>query len=154
MTAKLKAADMVTRAGIFACIGDGYHRTLLDVLSDPQAGTLFLPNEKKMPSRHRWIAFTGQPCGAVVIDEGAQRAIVEKGKSLLPAGIRRILGSFKVGDMIDIQNERGQTVARGLSNYSSEETIKIAGCKTADIAQRLGQKTFDEVVHRDNLVVI
>jgi glutamate 5-kinase len=154
MITKLKAAEMVTKAGIFALIGDGFHRTLLDVLADPLAGTVFLPNEKKMPARHRWIAFTGQPRGVITIDNGATRAITEKGKSLLPAGIQKITGTFKAGDMVDIQDAERRLVGRGLVNYSSVEAEKIAGCKTADIALRLGQKTFDEIIHRDNLVIL
>jgi glutamate 5-kinase len=154
MITKLRAAEMVTKAGIFALIGDGFHRTLLDVLSDPAAGTVFLPSDKKMPARHRWIAFTGQPRGIITIDDGAVRAITEKGKSLLPAGIQRITGTFKAGDMVDIQSAERQIVGRGLVNYSSVEAGKIAGCKTADIALRLGQKTFDELIHRDNLVIL
>jgi glutamate 5-kinase len=154
MITKLRAAEMVTKAGIVALIGDGFHRTLSDVLVDPGAGTVFLPNRKKMPARHRWIAFAGQPCGTIVIDEGAARAVSEKGKSLLPAGIKKVTGSFKAGDMVAIQNEKKQTIGRGLVNYSSEEAEKIAGCRTTDIEQLLGQKTFDEVIHRDNLVVL
>ena len=154
MATKLAAADMVTKAGLHALIGDGFHRTLLDVLSDPAAGTIFLPREKKIPSRHRWIAFTGKPSGSITVDQGAQKAIIEKGKSLLPAGVREIIGPFKVGDMVDIRNEKGQTIGRGLTNYSSDDTARIAGSKTADIASRLGQKTFDELIHRDNLVIL
>jgi glutamate 5-kinase len=154
MATKLKAAEMVTRAGLHALIGDGFHRTLLDVLSDPAAGTVFLPAEKKIPSRHRWIAFTGRPSGSIVVDQGASTAIVGRGKSLLAAGVRAISGTFKVGDMVDVQNEKGQTICRGLVNYSSEDALRIAGCKTADIASRLGAKTFDELIHRDNLVVL
>ena len=154
MRTKLSAAAMVTKAGIIALIGDGYHRTLLDVLSDPQAGTIFLPAEKKMSSRHRWIAFTGQPRGVITIDNGAVRAITEKGKSLLPAGIQKITGTFNAGDMVDIQDAQRRVVGRGLVNYSSVEAEKIAGCKTADIVLRLGQKAFDELIHRDNLVIL
>jgi glutamate 5-kinase len=154
MSTKLRAAAMVTRAGIIALIGDGYHRTLTDVLSDPRAGTIFLPGKKKMSSRHRWIAFAGQPRGTITIDDGAVRAITEKGKSLLPAGIQKITGTFKAGDMVVIQNVKKDAVGRGLVNYSSVEADKIAGCKTADIAIRLGQKTFDELIHRDNLVIL
>jgi glutamate 5-kinase len=154
MATKLRAAEIASKAGIFALIGDGYHRTLLEALLDPKAGTLFLPRAKKMPARHRWIAFTGQPAGVLIIDDGAAHAIAKQGKSLLPAGIRNIVGSFKPGDMVDIQTENRQAVARGLVNYSSDEAEKIAGCKTVDIAQRLGQKTFDEIVHRDNLVIL
>jgi glutamate 5-kinase len=107
-----------------------------------------------MSSRHRWIAFAGQPRGTITIDDGAVRAITEKGKSLLPAGIQRISGIFKAGDMVVIQNLKKGAVGRGLANYSSVDAAKIAGCKTADIALRLGQKTFDELVHRDNLVIL
>jgi glutamate 5-kinase len=154
MITKLKAAEMVTKAGLHALIGDGFHGTLLDVLFKPDAGTIFLPNEKRMPSHRRWIAFTGQPAGAVVIDEGAQKAIIDKNKSLLPAGIKTVIGQFRIGDMVDIRNDHGQTIGRGLVNYSSDETTRIAGCKTAEIVLRLGQKTFDELIHRDNLVVL
>jgi glutamate 5-kinase len=154
MATKLAAADIVTKAGLHALIGDGFHRTLLDVLSDPAAGTIFLPQGKKIPSRHRWIAFTGRPSGSILVDQGAQKAIIEKGTSLLPAGVREIVGTFKVGDMVDIQNDKGRTIGRGLANYSSDDAAKIAGCKTADIASRLGQKTFDELIHRDNLVIL
>jgi glutamate 5-kinase len=154
MATKLEAADMVTKAGLYALIGDGFHRTLLDVLSDPVAGTIFLPRDKKMPSHHRWIAFAGRPSGSIVVDQGAQKAIIEKGTSLLPAGVREIIGTFKVGDMVDIRNDKSQTIGRGLTNYSSADAAIIAGCKTADIASRLGQKTFDELIHRDNLVIL
>jgi glutamate 5-kinase len=154
MSTKLKAAEMVTRAGLHALIGDGFHRSLLDVLSDPSAGTIFLPSEKKIPSRHRWIAFTGRPSGSIIVDQGAATAITEKGKSLLPAGVKSITGTFKVGDMVDIQSDRSMTIGRGLVNYSSGDAIRIAGCKTSDIASRLGSKTFDELIHRDNLVVL
>jgi glutamate 5-kinase len=154
MTTKLKAAEMVTKAGTIALIGDGFHRSLMDVLADPSAGTLFLPSVKKMPARHRWIAFTGQARGTIVVDAGAQKAIIEKGKSLLPAGIIKIIGQFNVGDMVDVHDENRRAVARGLVNYSSAEAAVIAGCNTAEISAKLGQKTFDEIIHRDNLVVL
>jgi glutamate 5-kinase len=154
MITKLKAADIVTKAGICAIIGDGYAMGLLDVLKDPRAGTVFLPSPKIMPSKSRWIAFTGQSAGAVIVDEGARVAIVEQGKSLLPAGIRKVAGHFQPGDMIDMKSESNKTFARGLCNYSSDEVDKIIGCKTAEIAGRLGAKEFDEVIHRDNMVVI
>ena len=153
MVTKLKAAETVTKAGIVALIGDGFSKTLLEVLKDPDASTIFLPSGKIMSSKHRWIAFTGQSAGTLVIDEGACKAIAEKGKSLLPAGIKKISGEFKQGDTVDLQTEEKLLIARGLTNYSSKEIEKIMGCNTADIMQRLGQKTFDEVIHRDNLVV-
>ena len=157
MVTKLKAADIVTKAGICAIIGDGFNRGLLDVLKDPHAGTIFLPTPKIMPSKRRWIAFTGESAGSVFVDEGAKAAIVEKGKSLLPAGIKKVAGSFTQGAMVDVRSEgSNKIIARGLCNYASEEVEKIMGCKTAEIPQRLGhtQKAFDEVIHRDNMVVI
>ena len=154
MITKLRAAETVTKAGICAIIGDGFQATLLDVLTMPSAGTVFLPSKKIMPARHRWIAFTGKSEGVLLVDDGARKAIVEKGKSLLPAGVIKISGSFHPGAMVDVCDERKSPVARGMVNYSSEDILKIAGCKTSEIQQRLGQKTFDEVIHRDNLVVL
>jgi glutamate 5-kinase len=154
MITKLRAAEIVTKAGICAVIGDGFTTTLLDVLTTPSAGTVFLPSQKIMPAKHRWIAFTGKSKGTLIVDDGAREAIVEKGKSLLPAGIRSLSGTFNPGDMADVCDERKNLVARGMVNYSSLEISKIAGSKTSDIGQRLGQKTFDEIIHRDNLVVL
>jgi glutamate 5-kinase len=157
MITKLRAADTVTKAGICAIIGDGFTRGLLDVLKDPAAGTIFLPSPKIMPSKSRWIAFTGASEGSVFVDEGARTAVVEKGKSLLPAGVKKVAGSFKEGAMVDVRlEESGKVIARGLCNYSSAEIEKIMGCKTAEIGERLclEQKAFDEVIHRDNMVVI
>ena len=100
------------------------------------------------------MAFSGTPQGSLTIDKGAADAILEKGKSLLPAGIRSITGSFKAGDNVDIRTSAESVIARGLVNYSAEDIRHILGCKTADIATRLGKKEFDEVIHRDNLVVM
>ena len=154
MITKLKAAEIVTKAGICAIIGDGFNRGLLDVLKNPDAGTIFLPFSKIMPSKRRWIAFTSQSAGVLIVDEGARAAIVEKGKSLLPAGIKKVMGAFKQGDMVDMRTVNNRTVARGLCNFSSDEVEKIMGCRTSEIAERLGQKAFDEVIHRDNMVLI
>lgn len=152
MKTKLRAADMVTRAGICAMVGDGYTRGLLKVLADSEAGTLFLPLPKKMGARACWLAFSGQVAGVLTIDAGAERALVERGKSLLPAGVITVTGGFKIGDTVEIKNGQGLLLARGLVNYSAADIGIIKGCKTVEIEQRLGQKTFDEVIHRDNLV--
>jgi glutamate 5-kinase len=154
MITKLKAADIVTKAGIAAVIGDGFSHSLIEVLCDPLAGTVFLPSKKIMASRLRWIAFTGQSSGTLVIDNGARIAILEQGKSLLPAGIIKSIGTFKAGAMVDVLDESNNHIARGLVNYASDEIEKIRGCRTSELAQHIEQKTFDEVIHRDNLVVI
>ena len=154
MRSKLKAADMVMRAGIACLIGDGFSRRLSDVLSREECSTLFLPSRRRMPSRRRWLAFSGTPQGALIIDEGAQRAIVDNGKSLLPAGIKSVSGAFNAGDNVDIITEQGSILARGLVNYSANEIYRILGCKTTEIEERLGKKEFDEVIHRDKLVLL
>ncbi len=154
MATKLKAVEIVTRAGISALIGDGFDQRLSDVLSKPQAATLFLPEPRKMSSRHRWIAFTGQCAGNLTIDEGAGTALLKGGKSLLAAGIREVSGTFKPGDTVSISIRGGETIGRGLVNYSSEELQLIKQCKSSEIVAKLGAKRFDEVIHRDNLVLL
>jgi glutamate 5-kinase len=154
MGSKLKAADMVTRAGIFYLIGDGFSSRLSDVLNKESCATLFLPEYRKMSSRHRWIAFSGHSLGTITVDAGAAKALMEKGKSLLPAGILAVSGTFKTGDTVAIALSDHTVFARGLVNYSAEECRKITGCKTSELFERLGRREFDEVVHRDNLVVL
>ncbi|MBD3316441.1 MAG: glutamate 5-kinase [Chitinivibrionales bacterium] len=154
MVTKLRAADMVTRSGMYALIGDGYHGRLCDVLSLETAGTLFLPSKRKMRSRHRWIAFTGKSHGTLQVDEGAKQALCSRGKSLLSAGIRDVGGTFRIGQMVDIHDKDGYMIARGMVNYSSHEIRKIMGRRSNQIENLLGQKAFDEVVHRNNMVVV
>jgi len=154
MKTKLAAAEIVTRAGIPALIGNGCADRLLDIMRRPEAATYFSPSDKRMTARDRWIAFAGKPRGSIIIDKGACAAIVEKGKSLLPAGVQRTAGSFAAGDAVEVQSEDLRPIARGLANYSSEEVDRIRGCRTSEIAALLGSKTFDEVIHRDNMVVL
>jgi glutamate 5-kinase len=153
MASKLKAAEMVTRSGIACLIGDGYRRGLREVLSDEACATIFLPSKRRMSSRHRWIAFSGSPQGVLTVDDGAQKALCDQGKSLLPAGIKNVAGSFRAGDNVEIKTTSGAAIGRGLVNYSSEEIRRIKGRRTADIAVLLGGKEFDEVIHRDNMAV-
>ena len=154
MATKLKAVEMVTRAGIFGLIGDGFTHRLSEVLTTSTIATLFLPDAKKMSSRHRWIAFTGQSTGELFIDDGAETALLKRGKSLLPAGVRTVTGTFRHGDTVAIKTLAGTLIARGLVNYSSDEMQLIKSCKSTEISTKLGVKRFDEVVHRDNLVVL
>ncbi|KMQ50560.1 Glutamate 5-kinase [Chitinispirillum alkaliphilum] len=154
MATKIKAADMVTKAGIPALIGNGFNSNLLSVLRDENCSTLFMPLEKKMSSRDRWLAFTGQSKGQIVIDQGAATAIRKRGKSLLAAGIIDTIKNFKNGDMVDIVNNEGQIIARGLVNFSSEEVKAIRGCKTAHIREKLGAVRYSEVILRDNMVLV
>lgn len=153
MSTKLKAAETVTRAGIHALIGDGYDQRLSSVLSDDRCATLFVPSDKKMSSRHRWIAYTGQVCGKIIVDNGALSALTDKGKSLLPAGVKNVHGTFKAGDKVEIVSEDNTVIGSGLVNYNSDEASLLRGCRTSEIPQRIGHKSFDEIIHRNNLVI-
>jgi glutamate 5-kinase len=154
MSTKLKAAEMVTRAGIPALIGDGFDQSLLSVLKDKSCATLFLPSLRGMSSKQRWISFTGQSNGNITADEGACRAITEKGKSLLAAGIISVSDNFRQGDMVNVISPDKNIIARGLVNFSSAELEKIKGAKSAEIEKILGTIKFNEVIHRDNLVIV
>jgi glutamate 5-kinase len=154
MGSKLKAAGIVTRSGISYLIGDGFSCRLIDVLNKDSCATLFLPRTRKMSSHHRWIAFSGTAQGSLAVDDGAVSAIREKGRSLLPAGVKTVSGSFKQGDAVDIMTPEKTVFARGLVNYSSDECRRIAGCKTAELLKLLGRREFDEIIHRDNLVLL
>jgi glutamate 5-kinase len=113
-----------------------------------------LPKENRMNSWKHWIAYSKTTCGSIVVDPGARRAILEKGKSLLPSGIREVEGHFGAGDSVICVGEKGEEFARGLVNYSSDEVRKIRGRKTSEIESILGYKYFDEVIHRDDLVLM
>jgi glutamate 5-kinase len=113
-----------------------------------------LPQQASLCSRKHWIAFTKSPKGELVVDHGAEKALMNKGKSLLPSGIREVKGRFSLGDSVLVVNERGNRIAVGMVNYHSGEVKKIKGIKTDEIESRLGFKHDDEVIHRDNLVLI
>lgn len=116
---------------------------------------MFLPKEEKLASRKRWIGYTIKPKGRIYIDDGAMHALRDKGKSLLASGIVSVEGTFNKGDIISICGKgNGVIVARGLTNYSSAEIEKIKGCSTSHIAKVLGYKLYDEVIHRDNMVIL
>jgi glutamate 5-kinase len=154
MDSKLEAARMVTDAGEAMVVADGrMENVLVRLMEGEELGTLFVPAAgKRRGGRSRWIG-SARPVGAVVVDEGAVAAVVEKNKSLLPAGIVGVTGTFEKGDLIGVVNAAGQEVARGLSNYSSGMVERIRGKRTAEVREMLGEAAYDEVVHRDNLVI-
>lgn len=155
MYTKLQAAKIVTGSGEPVVIANGNaSRVIQRILEGEEIGTLFLPRGEKIASRKRWIAFTLPQQGRIFIDQGAKEALKDKGKSLLPSGIVRVEGKFDEGDVVSIIDEDDQEFARGLSNYSGEEVDKIKGAKTKDIESILDYKPYDEVVHRDNLVIL
>jgi glutamate 5-kinase len=115
-------------------------------------GTLFASEVNKLTSRKHWIAFTLEPMGKIVVDEGAKRAILQKGKSLLPSGVIAAEGKFSLGDPVILADTQGQEFAKGLTSYASSEVNKIKGLKTTEVESKLGYKYGDEIIHRDDLV--
>jgi glutamate 5-kinase len=154
MGTKLKAASVITQAGVPVVLANGRRRDVLHrILAGDDLGTLFVPAKRRMASRKRWIGFTARSRGTLVVDVGARRALVEHGGSLLASGIRSVEGEFMKGDVIELVVEGGKPFAQGLANYASSEVERIRGCHTREIEARLGYRDYDEVVHRDNLVV-
>ena len=154
MEAKLEAVRAATGVGIPVIIAGGATpNVLVRLLDGENLGTLFMPRPSRMRSRKLWIGYGGRLRGRIVVDEGARRAIAERGKSLLPSGVVRVEGEFRRGDLALLLTGDGTGFARGLSNYSSSEIERIAGLQTADIAGALGSCPYEEVVHRDNLAL-
>ena len=155
MAGKLAAAQMVMLAGEKAAIANAREKNIIPrILAGEQVGTIFLPAKRKMTSRKRWIGQASRNLGKITIDAGAERALLKKGKSLLPSGIVSVEGKFKKGASIIITGPDGSDIARGLSNYPAEQIKLILGLKTSQIFKALGEKPYDVVVHRDNMVIL
>ncbi len=153
MDSKLNAARMVTDAGSAMVVANGRMKDVLtQLLAYADVGTLFVSAARRRSARSRWIG-SARPKGTILIDDGAVSALVEKNKSLLPAGIQKIIGEFDRGDVVGIAGSNGRLIARGLSNYSAAEIEAIRGKKTAQVRAMLAEAAYDEVVHRDNLVL-
>jgi len=154
MASKLQAARIATTAGENVVIAPGRHPTaLVDVLAGKEIGTLFLAQGKTITPFKRWIGFSAQPRGHLIVDEGACRAICEQGRSLLAIGVVEAAGDFAKGDVLSVRDPQQREVARGLTNYSLDEVVRIQGLKSDLIAEKLGHRPYEEVIHRDNLVV-
>jgi glutamate 5-kinase len=155
MSSKLNAARIVTTAGESVIIASGRKPGVLSqIMRGEQVGTLVLAQGKSISPRKRWLGFSAKSCGRIVVDAGARAAIVEQGRSLLAAGIVDIEGEFHKGDLITLSDQQGREIARGLSNYHAEDVERIKGLRSDRIAQVLGHRPYDEVVHRDNMAVV
>ena len=154
MSSKIQTAKKVATSGIPMVIASGLKPNILKRLFEGRdVGTLFLPRKEKMGSRKCWIAFTLEAKGTIKVDRGAAKAIRKDGRSLLPIGILDVEGDFGVGAAVGCIDPDGVPFARGLVNYNAADIRKLSGLKTNQIQQRLGYKHYDEVIHRDNLVV-
>lgn len=153
MDSKLMAAQMVTSGGDAMVVANGRDENILPRLLDGEVlGTLFLPTQHRLSSRTQWISSI-RPKGTIHIDTGAAGALQNKGKSLLPAGITRVEGEFERGDCVAICAGDGQVIAKGLCNYDTATVLLILGKKSAEVREMLADAAYDEVVHRDNLVL-
>ena len=156
MATKIQAAKAATSSGIQLVIASGTEKNAITrILQGEVLGTLFVSRENRLQFRKRWLAFGAQIQGSLVVDEGCAKAIHKAGGcSILPAGIFAVEGEFLAGSTVRVIDKDAHELARGLVHYSSAELAQIKGCKSAEIADILGHKNFDEVIHRDDLVIL
>ncbi len=154
MKSKLQAAATAGECGVPMLIAGGREKRILSKLfAGEDAGTLFLPAAKRRISgRKPWILFALAREGVLELDQGAVQALIQDGKSLLPVGIKKVKGDFQAGACVLCRDAGGSAVAVGLVNYGAQELQMIAGCRSGDIASRLGYPGKEEIIHRDNLV--
>ncbi len=154
MKTKIKAAKIATLAGIDMVIASGFKRgNLVRILQGEEIGTLFAAKEDRLHARQRWI-ISSMGKGRLIVDDGAKHALLKNGKSLLPSGIIEVVGRFDSGDIVDIVDKEGKVIAKGIVYYSSYEIEKIKGMHTSLIKEVLGYKYYNEIVDRNNMVII
>lgn len=154
MQTKIQAAKKTTAAGVPMLIACGKNLNIIgEIFSGVSHGTFFCSQREKLTNRKSWLAFHSKPTGKIVVDGGAVTALTEKGKSLLPSGILFVEGTFGVGDPVECVDTKGHPIAIGLANYKSSEIIQIKGKNSAEIREILGTQSYDEVIHRNNLVI-
>ena len=152
MSTKVEAARIATAAGIPVVLA--HARDARDALAGRDTGTVFLPTGRRTPSRLLWLGHASTPQGKLHLDEGATRAVIVRRASLLPAGVTRVEGEFTAGDPVDLIDQTGHTIARGLVNYDSAELPGLLGRSTRDLAKERGPEYEREVVHRDDLIIL
>lgn len=154
MKTKIEAAKVATHSGGIAIIANGSTNGIIKkIFSKESIGTVFLPNEN-LNEKRRWIAYATNLVGAVVINEGAFKALIDKNASLLPIGVVDIKNDFEKNDVVGIFLEDGREVARGMINYSSEDCRKLLGKHSDNIEQILGYKNYDAIITRDNIIIV
>ncbi|HOF39026.1 MAG TPA: glutamate 5-kinase [Candidatus Hydrogenedentes bacterium] len=155
MVTKLVAARIASAAQVRTVIANGRRPNIIhDTLAGQGVGTTFYSSRDSLSQRKRWIAFGRAARGLIRVDDGARNALLKQGRSLLAAGITGVEGRFRMGDAVRVTDAENHDIARGLVNYSSEDIERIKGCKSTQIDAILGQKHFDEVIHRNNMVVL
>lgn len=154
MRTKITAAEISMNSGVKMIIANGrIPDVIVKAANGEHVGTIFLPSDEHLGGRKRWIAFGASIKGKIVVNDGAKKMIINNGKSVLAAGIIDVIGNFSSGDMVAVIDKEGNQIARGFVNYSAAEIDRIKGKHSSDIEEVLGYKDFDEVIHRDNLVL-
>jgi glutamate 5-kinase len=155
MKSKLMAIQKAAHYGLPSILANGLRKGIVQrILKGEEEGTLFLAQKERLSARKHWILHSLVPRGSLTVDDGALRAIVEQGRSLLPIGITAVSGEFRSGNAVQVLGPDSTEVARGLSNYGSHEVQVIRGRKSEEIESLLGYSYYDEVVHRDDLVLL
>ena len=155
MASKVLAAQKAARFGVATVVVAGAEPGILRrVLAGEDVGTLFVPESDAIGSRKHWLAYGGKANGELLVDAGAFKAISEDGRSLLPAGLLEVRGDFGLGALVAVVDADKGEFARGLVGYSAEDLRKLCGCRSGDIKAILGYKYIDEIVHRDDLVLV
>ncbi len=155
MATKLQAAKNATTSGINLVIASGADvGAVTKICHGENVGTLFVSRENRLQLRKKWLAFGARIMGTLTVDEGCERAMKKPGGcSLLPVGIKAVEGEFEVGSTVSVVNLQGVELARGLTHYDSVELTQILGCHSEEVENRLGHRAYDEVIHRDDLVI-
>ncbi len=156
MATKIQAAKAATSSGINLVIASGTEKNAVPrIVAGEEIGTLFVSRENRLQFRKRWLAFGARIMGSIIVDEGCCQALHKVGGcSILPAGITAVEGNFEAGSTVSVRSSQGNELARGLVHYSSGELQQIKGCRSGEIQELLGHKNFDEVIHRDDLVIL
>ncbi len=155
MYTKIQAGKIAVNSGVSMVIASGLRDGVLrDVLAGVNVGTIFLSKENRLQVRKRWLAFGARTQGIITVDKGCEKAILSGGSSVLAAGIKKVEGDFEHGNTISVMTMEGREIARGIANYNGRETKKIMGAHTNKLTEILGSKPYDEVIHRDNMVLL
>jgi glutamate 5-kinase len=155
MATKVKAAVIASKTGASTIIANGRtENILLKLLSGSEVGTLLLGESDRITSKKQWLASQLHVKGELILDSGAAKMLIDSGKSLLPVGVKQVIGSFERGELVSCCTDNGEELARGLVNYSSNDARLIAGKQTKQISETLGAINDKELIHRDNLVLV
>lgn len=155
MQSKLQAIKRATAVGENVILANGRRTGVLqEILDGKEVGTLFVATGSTVPAWKRWIGYTVEPKGKLVLDVGAREAIEQRGRSLLPIGVTKVTGAFARGEVVALVDLNGEEFARGLSNYDAADAIRVAGKRSVEIGELLGHVPYPEIIHRDNLVLL